>query len=96
MEAKICPFRNRNHDSKFGYLLPNAKLQVFGRYEVWQFAELNGIFNKKITWTGYGINYYVKGQDLRLTLEYSTNDYDKEDTLNKDFNTMTVMLQFRI
>jgi hypothetical protein len=82
--------------SKFGYLLPNAKLQVFGRYEKWQFAELNGIFNQKITWTGYGINYYVKGQDLRLTLEYSTNDYDKEDTLNKDFNTTTIMLQFRI
>ncbi len=82
--------------SKFGYLLPNAKLQLFGRYEQWKFSELNGIFNQKITWTGYGVNYYVRGQDLRLTLEYSTNDYDKEDTLNKDFNTTTVMLQFRI
>jgi hypothetical protein len=82
--------------SKFGYLLPNAKLQLFGRYEKWQFADLGGILNQKITWTGYGINYYVKGQDLRLTLEYSTNDYDKEDTLNKDFNTTTIMLQFRI
>ncbi len=82
--------------TKVGYLFPNAKLQIFGRYEQWKFAELNGIFDQKITWTGYGVNYYVKGQDLRLTLEYSTNDFDKEDTLNKDFNTTTIMLQFRI
>jgi hypothetical protein len=82
--------------AKVGYLLPNAKLQVFGRYEKWKFAELSGIIDQQITWTGYGINYYVKGQDLRLSLEYSTNDFDKEDTLNKDFNTTTIMLQVRI
>ncbi len=82
--------------TKVGYLLPNAKLQIFGRYEKWKFAKLAGILDQKITWTGYGVNYYVRGQDLRLTLEYSTNDYDKEDPLNKDFNTTTVMLQFRI
>jgi len=82
--------------AKVGYLLPNTKLQLFGRYEKWRFAELSGIFDQQITWTGYGINYYVRGQDLRLTFEYSKNDYDKEDTLNKDFNTMTFMLQFRI
>ncbi len=86
--------------SKAGYLLPKkigtADLQVFARYEKWRFAELGGIFDQQIIWTGYGINYYVNGQDLRLTLEYSTNDYEKEDAVNKDFKTVTVMLQFRI
>jgi hypothetical protein len=31
-----------------------------------------------------------------LTLEYSQNDYSREDAANKDFNTWTAMLQFRI
>ncbi len=82
--------------SKAGYLIPNTNLQLFGRYEKWKFAELGGVFDQQITWTGYGVNYYVRGQDLRLTFEYSSNDFDKEDTVNKDFKTYSVMLQFRI
>ena len=86
--------------AKVGYLLPQkigpGNLQLFGRYEKWKFAQLTGIFDQEIKWSAFGINYYLKGQDLRLTLEYSLNDFVKEDTANKDFNTMTVMLQFRI
>jgi hypothetical protein len=86
--------------AKAGYLLPqkiaSGKLQIFGRAEEWQFAELYGIFDQQITWSAFGLNYYVKGQNLRLTLEYSMNDYEKEDAANKDFKTVTTMLQFRI
>ena len=86
--------------TKAGYMLPNkignANLQFFGRYEKWNFAQLSNIFDQKITWTAFGANYYLKGEDLRLTLEYSLNDFDKEDAVNKDFKTVTVMLQFRI
>jgi hypothetical protein len=86
--------------AKAGYLLPqkigSGKLQVYGRYEKWQIAELYGIYDQQIKWSAFGINYYVKGQNLRLTLEYSMNDYVKEDTVNKDFKTVTTMLQFRI
>ncbi len=82
--------------SKVGYLFPNINLQLFGRYEKWKFADLGGIVDQQITWTGYGVNYYVRGQDLRLTFEYSTNDFETEDAVNKDFKTYSVMLQFRI
>jgi hypothetical protein len=86
--------------SKVGYLLPRkigtADLQVFGRYEKWRFAQLAGIYDQEIKWSAFGLNYFLKGQDLRLTLEYSMNDYAKEDPANKDFKTVTVMLQFRI
>jgi hypothetical protein len=86
--------------SKAGYLLPNkigtTQIQVFGRYEEWRFAELNSIFDQKIKWSALGINCYLKDQDLRLTLEYSINDFEKEDPANQDFKTVTVMLQFRI
>ncbi|MGE5174227.1 MAG: selenite/tellurite reduction operon porin ExtI [Betaproteobacteria bacterium] len=82
--------------TKAGYMLPDSDLQVFGRYEKWRFAELVGIFDQEIKWTAVGLNYYFRGQDMRFTLEYSTNDYEKEDTFNKDYKTVTVMLQFRI
>lgn len=86
--------------AKVGYLLPQSiasgKLQIFGRVEEWQFAQLSGIYDQQIKWSAFGLNYYIKGQNLRLTLEYSMNDYVKEDAVNKDFKTVTTMLQFRI
>jgi len=86
--------------AKAGYMLPGkigtGELQFFGRYEKWKFAELSGIFDQEIKWSALGINYFLKGQDLRLTLEYSINDFTKEDPVNQDFKTVTVMLQFRI
>jgi hypothetical protein len=86
--------------AKAGYLLPGkvggADLQVYGRYEKWSIAQLQGIFDQEIKWSAFGLNYYLNGQDLRLTLEYSQNDYSREDAANKDFNTWTAMLQFRI
>ena len=86
--------------AKAGYMLPNkigsGNLQFFGRYEKWTLAQLSDIFNQEVTWKALGVNYYLKGQDLRLTLEYSVNDFAQQDALNKDFNTTTVMFQFRI
>jgi hypothetical protein len=86
--------------SKVGYLLPQkigpGNLQLFGRYEKWRFAQLNGVYGQEIKWSALGLNYLLKGQDLRLTLEYSLNDFEKEDKVSKDFKTVTVMLQFRI
>lgn len=82
--------------AKAAYLLPNNNLQVYGRYEKWRFAELNGILDQQIKWSAVGINYYVNGQNLRLTLEYSMNKYETEDALNKNFKTTTLMLQMII
>ena len=86
---------------KAGYLLPGklgpGQVQFFGRYEEWKFAQLSGIFDQKIKWYGLGANYLIKGQDLRVTVQYSRTDYGKEDLTNpntQDFNTVTAMLQF--
>jgi hypothetical protein len=86
---------------KAGYLLPDkigpGKVQLFGRYEEWKFAELSGIFDQKIKWWAAGLNYLIKGQDLRVTLQYSRTDYGTQDPLNpntQNFNTFTAMLQF--
>jgi hypothetical protein len=86
--------------AKAGYLLPqkigSGDLQFFGRYEKWRFAQLVGTYDQEIKWTAVGINYLLKGEDLRLTLEYSMNDFAREDLANKDFKTITAMFQLRI
>ena len=87
---------------KAGYLLPNklgpGQVQFFGRYENWSFASLGSIEDQEIDWYALGVNYYLNGQDMRLTFEYAINDFDKEDPgdpATADFDTATVMFQFR-
>jgi len=86
--------------AKAGFLFPGTigpgRLQPFARYEQWRFALLNNIFDQKINWTGVGVNYYLDGQSLRITLEYAVNDFEKETFQDsEDFNTITAMLQYR-
>jgi hypothetical protein len=86
--------------AKAGYLLPSkvgpGQVQPFIRYEDWKFAKINDVFDQKIRWIGAGINYLIKGQNLRVTLEYSMTDFDKEsNSQSMDFNTLSAMLQFR-
>jgi hypothetical protein len=80
-----------------GYLLPMkvgpGDLQFFGRYENWKFAQLSGVFDQEIDWYGAGVNYYLFNEALRLTLEYYHNDFDVEDAINQDSDTVTAMVQ---
>ncbi|MHB8122082.1 MAG: porin, partial [Desulfuromonadaceae bacterium] len=72
-------------------------LQFFGRYEKWQFASLNNVFDQKIDWYGGGANYYFRDQNLKLTAEVSRTTFDREGTNNglvsKDFTTFITQLQ---
>lgn len=82
---------------KAGYMLPNLPLQVFGRYEKWRFASLNNIYDQRADWAGFGANYYIWGQNLKVTAEYGMTSFDKEGTVSgvktKDFNTFITQLQ---
>ncbi len=78
---------------KAGYMLPNTPLQFFGRYENWQFASLSDIFDQEINWYGGGINYYIRGQNLKVTAEYSVTDFEREDATTRNFNTFVAQLQ---
>ncbi|WP_136513799.1 selenite/tellurite reduction operon porin ExtI [Geomonas edaphica] len=82
---------------KGGYLLPHLPLQFFGRYEKWRFASLNGIYDQKIDWYGAGANYYLRGQNLKLTMEVSRTNFDQEGTVNgnrsEDFTSVVTQLQ---
>jgi hypothetical protein len=80
---------------KAGYLLPNMPLQLFARAENWSFAKLgNDVseFDQSVDMFGVGFNYYLRGQDLKVTVEYSELDYDKEVTY-EDSKTLAAQVQ---
>ena len=77
--------------AKAGYMLPKLPLQLFGRYEQWKFANLNNVINEKVNWYGLGANYYIWGQNLKLTMEFSRTNFDKDS--EEDFSNFTTQLQ---
>ena len=87
---------------KGAYMLPKLPLQLFGRYEKWQFAALNlsssgiatdTLFDQVIHWYGFGANYYFRDQNLKLTVEYGRTEFDKWNASTKDFSTYITQLQ---
>lgn len=78
---------------KAGYMLPNFPLQFFVRAENWSFAEWDGVYDQEVDWFGGGFNYYFRGQDLKLTVEYATVEFDTESRECQDFDTLTAQLQ---
>lgn len=83
--------------AKAGYMLPNSPWQVFARTEKWRFAQLSGFYNQEVGWTGIGANYYIRDQNLKLTLEYSTTRFDQVGSVGgvrtQDLKTFVTQLQ---
>ncbi len=77
--------------TKAGYMLPDSPIQLFARYEKWKFAQLNNINDEQIDWYGLGANYYIWGQNLKVTMEYSKTNFDKGSY--KDFGQFITQLQ---
>lgn len=78
--------------AKAGYLLPGTPLQLFGRYEKWRFARLDDTYDELVDWVAVGAHYYVWGQNLKISAEYSHTAFDKQE--ERDFNSFVTQLQF--
>lgn len=83
---------------KGGYLLPRklgiGRVQPYFRYEWSDYGINTGFFDQ--TWKGAGVNYYIDGQNLRLTFEYAKIEFDKQDPTNaslQDYNQATLAFQ---
>ncbi|HSH30314.1 MAG TPA: selenite/tellurite reduction operon porin ExtI [Thiohalobacter sp.] len=84
--------------AKAGYLLPNkvgvGRLQLFARYEDLDYGADSGYYSN--TWKSVGANYYINGQQLKVTFEYANVDYDREHpTIQslRDHDQVTLGLQ---
>lgn len=84
--------------AKLGYLLPNkvglGRLQFFARYEDLDYGIDNGFYDNK--WKSVGANYYINGQQLKVTFEYATVEFDRQHpTIQslRDYDQATLGLQ---
>lgn len=84
--------------AKLGYLFPGkvgvGRLQLFARYEKLDYGISNGFYDNR--WLGAGANYYISGQQLKVTFEYARVDFDRGDPSNpalQDYDQATLGLQ---
>lgn len=84
---------------KAGYLLPSpvgpGRLQFFGRHNGAEYQLAGGALDRRIN--AFGINYYLNGQQLKLTLEHQRTDYANPDPVNpalQDSHQTILGLQF--
>jgi len=92
----------KGHYIKAGYMLPNkvgpGRLQFFARRDEADYGLQTGVaeyFDRTIT--SLGANYYIDGQNLKLTLEYADIDFDTpHPTVEslRDQKVLTLGLQF--
>jgi hypothetical protein len=88
----------KGHYAKLGYLLPGkvgmGRLQFFLRHEDLDYGVSNGYYDNR--WLSVGANYYIHGQQLKVTFEYATVDYDRQHpTIQslRDYDQATLGLQ---
>ncbi|MDT3694501.1 MAG: selenite/tellurite reduction operon porin ExtI [Mucispirillum sp.] len=94
--------QKRGYYVKIGYMLPNIPLQFFARYDNYYFARLDSknqaFYNQNVSWVGAGFNYYIDGQNIKITAQYSRTMFAKQDPNDpnyRDFNTVELYTQFR-
>lgn len=84
---------------KAGYLLPNpvgiGRLQFFARHDGSEYELSGGALDRRIN--AFGANYYINGQNLKITLEHRKYDYanpsDSTPALQDSYQT-TLGFQF--
>jgi hypothetical protein len=87
---------------KAGYMMPGkvgkGRLQFFGRHEKSDYGYESGTAEYyDNTWNSVGVNYYLDGQNLKISAEYAKVSFDTEHPTNpalQDYNQATLGLQF--
>lgn len=88
---------------KVGYLLPmtvgeQGQIQLFARYDNFNFASLNGFYDNELDFYAAGVNYYINEDKIKVTAQYSQVEFEHEegtDTNMQDFSTFELYLQVR-
>lgn len=83
---------------KLGYLFPDkigiGRLQLFTRYENLDYGISSGYYDND--WRSLGANYYINGQQLKVTFEYAQVEFDRQHPTNpslRDYDQATLGLQ---
>ena len=74
-----------------GYYVHKAKIQPFAKFESQTFVDVSNA-GKDVNRAGMGANYYIRGQNLKWTLQY-LRAMPRNTTALKSGNELTVQLQ---
>ena len=83
---------------KAAYLLPFrvgiGRLQFFVRHEQWNYHLTSGLYDAR--WNSGGVNYYIDGQNLKISAAFARVTYPHQDTTSpalQDYNQATLGVQ---
>ncbi len=82
--------RQNDYLVEAAYYVRTAKLQPFFKYETQQFTTIRSSNTYR---TGFGVNYYIHGQNLKWTVQYQRFKPGAGSTL-RPCNDLTAQLQF--
>ncbi|WP_022850876.1 selenite/tellurite reduction operon porin ExtI [Limisalsivibrio acetivorans] len=87
---------------KGAYMLPGkigpGQLQLFARYDTFNYAMLNGFYDNTIDFYAGGVNYYLDEDKIKIAAQYGVTDFEEElgsNTNMQDFDTFELYLQVR-
>lgn len=98
-DPKMTPWAERDGSYvKAGYMFPEpvgiGRLQLFARGDEVNYGVATGLSDQ--TATTVGANYYINGQKLKVSLEYSKFEFDQQSITNaalQDYDQATLGLQ---
>ncbi|MDR2884980.1 MAG: porin [Deferribacteraceae bacterium] len=98
--------QKNGYNVKLGYMPPvivnEGRFQLYGRFDSFEFANLPNndvtFSNQVVQRLAVGLNFYMLGENLKLTGEYSRTDFDQEDSndpMYRDYDSFDLYLQAR-
>lgn len=84
--------------AKFGYMFPEpvgmGRLQLYAKMTEIEYGAGTGLSDQDVS--NLGANYYINGQQLKVTLDITSTEFDQQSTTNaalQDFDQVTLGLQ---
>lgn len=77
-----------------GYLIPGGKIQPYVRYETISPDDGSAAGKKDTDFVGGGVNYYFRGHNGKLTIDYTKVNQEKKTASLADHTLVTVQLGF--
>ncbi|MBF0470262.1 MAG: porin [Gammaproteobacteria bacterium] len=95
-DATMTPWTERSGNYvKVGYLMPKpvgmGRLQLFSRVDHTEYGDNTGLSDAD--GISFGMNYYINGQEMKVTLEHASTEFDQEDANRFDLqnNSLTTL-----
>jgi hypothetical protein len=98
-DPSLTPWVEREGSyAKMGYMFPEpvgmGRLQLYAKATQIEYGDGTGLSDQDVN--SFGANYYINGQQLKVTLDVTSTEFDQQSTTNaalQDFDQVTLGLQ---